>query len=199
MDRRCVAPLLASLRETTYIPCTGVDRSTWDRWIGRRGAVLSYLERLARETGDWASWHATSVLRLLVGAPRKFNSNSLTSWLKDKIEATLSRLYHIRARPRRVVGNARHIKASKIMSGSRRVVLMHPGALCSGVFLGSVNRSLVGKSVAFLSARGGKGGGPPNSRVGGAGDIYSHGCSLGAPGDGVLATSGWALLLVPKC
>ncbi|RZR86638.1 hypothetical protein BHM03_00013879 [Ensete ventricosum] len=131
--------------------------------------------------------------------PRKFNSNSLTSWLKDKIEATLSRLYHIRARPRRVVGNARHIKASKIVSGSRRVVLMHPGALCSGVFLGSVNRSLVGKSVAFLSARGGKGGGPPNSRVGGAGDIYSHGCSLGAPGDGVLATSGWALLLAPKC
>ncbi|RWW17185.1 hypothetical protein GW17_00018896 [Ensete ventricosum] len=44
---------------------------------------------------------------------RKLSSNSLASWLKDKIKAGLSREYHIRIRPRRVVENAQHIKASE--------------------------------------------------------------------------------------
>lgn len=42
------------------------------------------------------------------------NLNSLASWSKDEIEDDLSRLYHTRAKPQRVVGNAQLIRASKV-------------------------------------------------------------------------------------
>ncbi|RZR85973.1 hypothetical protein BHM03_00013065 [Ensete ventricosum] len=45
---------------------------------------------------------------------KKLSSNSLASLLKDKTKDDLSRSHHIRVEPRRVVGNAQHIKALEV-------------------------------------------------------------------------------------
>ncbi|RRT65491.1 hypothetical protein B296_00010445 [Ensete ventricosum] len=43
---------------------------------------------------------------------RKFCTNSLASWSKEKLEAGLSWLYHIRVGPLKVVGKTRHMSAA---------------------------------------------------------------------------------------
>ncbi|RRT49922.1 hypothetical protein B296_00050788 [Ensete ventricosum] len=44
----------------------------------------------------------------------KLSSNSFTSESKEEMDDGLSRLYHIRAEPLRVVGKARHIRESEV-------------------------------------------------------------------------------------
>ncbi|RWW38727.1 hypothetical protein BHE74_00056022 [Ensete ventricosum] len=48
---------------------------------------------------------------LQLGLARKLNSNSLASWSKDEIEKGFNQLHHIHAGPRRVLREARHIRA----------------------------------------------------------------------------------------
>ncbi|RWW70780.1 hypothetical protein BHE74_00021524 [Ensete ventricosum] len=62
---------------------------------------------------------------------RKLNSSSLAKWSKDEIKKGLSRLYHIRAGPRRLVGKARHIRASDVLYRAiwaRKVVTCYAGS-----------------------------------------------------------------------
>ncbi|RRT72498.1 hypothetical protein B296_00021723 [Ensete ventricosum] len=62
---------------------------------------------------------------------RKLNSSSLAKWSKDEIKKGLSRLYHIHAGPRRLVGKARHIRASDVSYRAiwaRKVVTCYAGS-----------------------------------------------------------------------
>ncbi|RWV93182.1 hypothetical protein BHE74_00058532 [Ensete ventricosum] len=59
---------------------------------------------------------------------RKFCSNSLASWSKEKMEAGPSRLYHIRAGPMKVVAKTRHMSAS---DESYNAIWAQKAATCS--------------------------------------------------------------------
>ncbi|RWW81461.1 hypothetical protein BHE74_00010131 [Ensete ventricosum] len=58
----------------------------------------------------------------------KLSSNSFTSESKEEMDDGLSRLYHIRAEPLRVVGKAQHIRESEV---SQRATLARKAAMCS--------------------------------------------------------------------
>ncbi|RWW05401.1 hypothetical protein GW17_00031326 [Ensete ventricosum] len=62
----------------------------------------------------WLNPRSNAAIGLGQALARKFSSNSLESWSKLEIEESLSWLYHIRASPRRVVRNARHIRAPEV-------------------------------------------------------------------------------------
>ncbi|RRT83646.1 hypothetical protein B296_00003851 [Ensete ventricosum] len=59
---------------------------------------------------------------------KKMNLNSLASWLKDEVERGFNRLYHIRARPLRVVGKAQHIN---MLDVSYRAIWTRKAVTCS--------------------------------------------------------------------
>ncbi|RRT39197.1 hypothetical protein B296_00055713 [Ensete ventricosum] len=59
---------------------------------------------------------------------RKFCSNSLASWSKEKMEAGPSRLYHIRAGPMKVVAKTRYMSAS---DESYNAIWAQKAATCS--------------------------------------------------------------------
>ncbi|RWW79628.1 hypothetical protein BHE74_00012074 [Ensete ventricosum] len=92
-------------------------------WITKEGCVsgtprISTANRPTNWAKDsslpWLKSRSEAAVGLSRALPKKFSSNSFVSWSNDEIKDDLSRLYHIRARPLRVVGKARHISVFKV-------------------------------------------------------------------------------------
>ncbi|RWW59316.1 hypothetical protein BHE74_00033759 [Ensete ventricosum] len=92
-------------------------------WITKEGCVsgtprISAAKHLTNWPRDsllpWVRPRSEAAVGLGRALAKKFNSNSFASKSNDEIEDGLSRLYHIRAGPLRVVGKAWHISASEV-------------------------------------------------------------------------------------
>lgn len=112
-----VADDLSTNSQKNLVGCRPITNTcmTNEGWASGTSRI-SLAKRVIKRERDSSSFWLNPRRIAMDGLGRTLarNLNSLASWSKDEIEDDLSRLYHTRAEPQRVVGNARHIRASKV-------------------------------------------------------------------------------------
>ncbi|RWW31784.1 hypothetical protein GW17_00003579 [Ensete ventricosum] len=113
-------PLVSDLEENLYL-----SRIEWDRWWPRRGegwasgisrssAANRLMNRASGSSLPCVRPRSDAAVGLERELTRKLSSNSFARESKEEMDDGLSRLYHIRVGPLRVVGKAWHISESEV-------------------------------------------------------------------------------------